>query len=220
MVPPETSNGTSRDANSTPRPLPPSSLQFAGLLGRLRASQNGKAANSLAIGVTACEDNRSTIRLASRLAAAAASETNGRTLLIDATAPDPRRSGRRKTESTEGLVNILYGNADRLECLQAAPQGGLFLLPWGEGSAAMLRPSATIRFSTLLAAYRTEFDAIIVALPSATETTQGAALAAAADGVISDHRGRAHQCRNGESIPSAPGASQRPSLGGRPEQLS
>ena len=184
MVPLDTTNATSRDTNCLPRPLPPSSLRFAGLLGRLRASRNGQAANSLAIGVIACEDDQSTVRIASRLAGVAASETSGRTLLIDATGPDPRRSTRRTTETNEGFLNILYGNADPLECLQVAPQSGLFLLPWGEGSAALLRPSASIRFSTLLATYRNEFDAIVVALPPAIEATQGAALAAAVDGVI------------------------------------
>jgi Mrp family chromosome partitioning ATPase len=123
--------------------------------------------------------------LAAELAFVAAAEMGQRSLAVDISGRGSNMPRLLSCKSHPGITDILAGDEPADACIvNGLGGGGMSFIPWGTDDTNAISPSEFQRFAELLEELRSQFELIVVALPPATETSPGPALAACVDGVL------------------------------------
>jgi Mrp family chromosome partitioning ATPase len=162
-----------------------SGRRFANLLSCLRTGTNGKATTPTLLGIIGCHRSTSSPTLAAELASVAAAEMGQRTLAVDISGRGSNMPRLLGCQSHPGITDVLAGDEPPDACIiNGLGGGGMSFIPWGADDTNAIGPSEVQRFAELLEELRSHFELVVVALPPATETSPGPALAACVDGVL------------------------------------
>ena len=105
-------------------------------------------------------------------------------LLVEGDLRRPRVADYLGLEGSVGLTNVLAGQVDVTEVLQPWGRGGLTVLPSGSVPPNPSELLGSRNMSKLLVAMATKFDIVLIDTPPLLPVTDGAVLAARADGAI------------------------------------
>lgn len=149
----------------------------------LKRSELSRPPRSIA--VTASYDGEGSSTVAANLAISLAKNSREKVLLIDANLGNPCMRDMFCTLSDgKGLSDLLAGNVDYVEPVQALEHSRLMLLPAGNASgdeAASIDPKL---MEAVLAKYRDEFGYIVIDCPAVWRSNVPTRIATVAEGVI------------------------------------
>lgn len=149
-----------------------------------RLTSRRAAEQTMAVGITGCKSKSGTTTVAVKLALHAGSQQVGRVLLIDANWNSPTMKKMLNLAPNSGLYDILSGEVAPRECEPEQIAENVFVLSGGDGKA-----TADARVDRQLAAemmeqFRSDYDLILVDLPTAKDLRSALPVAKSLDGVL------------------------------------
>lgn len=135
----------------------------------------------LCLGVTSCQREEGVSTVALNLAVAAARNSSGRVLLVDANLSHPALAARFGLPAGQGLTELLAGEAQPSQVLRATPIDSLWLL--APGQRQDLREDRP-ELAACLRLLREQFWLTILDLPIADDLSPCVAVARQLDGVL------------------------------------
>jgi capsular exopolysaccharide synthesis family protein len=137
-----------------------------------------------ALGLTSCERGEGVSTVAARLAAAAASYDGNRVLLVDANLAQPGDLDTFNVDPGPGLAEVLRGEVEPLEAIQATHIDNLSVLAAGVGGRSLVRQYDRARLAEIVERLKQEFSLSVFDLPPAGEAASAVGLAKLLDGVL------------------------------------
>ncbi|MCA9118906.1 MAG: CpsD/CapB family tyrosine-protein kinase [Planctomycetaceae bacterium] len=157
--------------------------QVYSLAQRLHAMfRNGQPVGTV-VGVTSCTRQEGVSVVAANLAACAADIYSGRVLLVDANLRNPSLASRFGVKQSPGLSDCLSGQSAAQECVVRTSHPNLWMIPSGSTTHAAGRASDS-RSNALLDELRSDFELILLDLPSAGEMDETAIASQSVDGFL------------------------------------
>ena len=136
------------------------------------------------LGVCGCQRNCGGTVVATSIAVSSASVLDQRTLLIDANLYHPALHRSFRLEAEPGLSEAMAMRVEPEECIQVSRVPRLSILTAGAVRCARWSDFNLETFTSLMTELQTEFDMIVVDLPSADTMADCVSLAAATEEVL------------------------------------
>lgn len=111
-------------------------------------------------------------------------QAGSRILLVEADLRRPKVAEYLGVEGAVGLTNVLVGQVELADVIQPWGRSGLFILPSGSTPPNPSELLASQTMTSLLETMREQFDLVVIDAPALLPVTDGALLAARADGAL------------------------------------
>ncbi len=155
---------------------------YGSILWRLSSRQPDE--QTMAVGITGCKSKSGTTTVAIKLALHAGSQQVGRVLLIDANANSLAMKKMLDLAPNSGLYDILSGEIAPRECEPEQIAENVFVLAGGDRMATAETRVDRQLAGEMIEQFRSDYDLILVDLPTAKDLRSALPVAKSLDGVL------------------------------------